>query len=40
MRHYERVQLVGKGSFGQAVLIRDKRLGALYIVKEISMAQV
>ena len=40
MKHYERVSVVGKGSFGQATLIRDSRSGIHYIVKEVNMTQV
>lgn len=40
LRHYERVQLAGRGSFGQAWLVRDTRSGVHYVIKEIPTAQM
>eukprot|EP01006_Ploeotia_vitrea_P062924 TRINITY_DN84641_c0_g1_i1.p1 TRINITY_DN84641_c0_g1~~TRINITY_DN84641_c0_g1_i1.p1 ORF type:complete len:523 (-),score=65.80 TRINITY_DN84641_c0_g1_i1:1150-2718(-) len=40
MSKYERIRAVGKGSFGQAVLVKNKVDGLHYIVKEINIGQM
>eukprot|EP01004_Peranema_trichophorum_P002803 NODE_1833_length_1787_cov_21.008413_g1553_i0.p1 GENE.NODE_1833_length_1787_cov_21.008413_g1553_i0~~NODE_1833_length_1787_cov_21.008413_g1553_i0.p1 ORF type:complete len:387 (+),score=90.49 NODE_1833_length_1787_cov_21.008413_g1553_i0:68-1228(+) len=37
---YEKLEIIGKGSFGNAVLVRDKRDGSKYISKEVNLQQL
>lgn len=40
MEKYEKVRVLGKGSFGSAILIKRKIDGALFVVKEIPMSKL
>lgn len=37
-RDHERVKLLGKGSYGSAVLFKSKRTAARYVVKEVDLS--
>eukprot|EP00761_Pharyngomonas_kirbyi_P009801 gb/GECH01009819.1/.p1 GENE.gb/GECH01009819.1/~~gb/GECH01009819.1/.p1 ORF type:complete len:114 (+),score=17.48 gb/GECH01009819.1/:1-342(+) len=38
MDRYEKIKVVGKGTFGSAVLVRSKEDGNKYIIKQINLA--
>jgi NIMA (never in mitosis gene a)-related kinase 1/4/5 len=40
MLKYERGRILGKGSFGNAVLVKDKSNGKQYVVKEVPVARL
>jgi serine/threonine protein kinase len=37
LKKYQRIKLLGKGSFGRAILVRDVA-GAMYVMKEITIS--
>lgn len=40
MDRFERVRKIGEGSFGKALLVKQKDSGKLLVVKEISISKV
>lgn len=40
MDKYQKVRVLGKGSFGSAILIKRKQDGALFVVKEVSLVKM
>jgi NIMA (never in mitosis gene a)-related kinase len=40
MDQYKRIKVVGKGTFGQAVLVQNKKDGKHYIIKQINIASM
>lgn len=40
MDRFERVKKIGEGSFGKALLVKQKDSGKLLVVKEISISKV
>ena len=40
MEKYTKVRSIGEGAFGKALLVRDKKNGQQYVVKEIQMLRV
>lgn len=40
MNKYARGKLLGKGSFGCAILVSEKATGKQYVIKEISVARM
>ncbi|KAF6034950.1 NEK1 [Bugula neritina] len=40
MDRYQRIKLLGEGSFGKAFLVRDKTSNKQYVVKEINMSRM
>lgn len=40
MEKYIRVQKIGEGSFGKAILVRSTEDGRQYVIKEINISRV
>ena len=40
MDHYNRIRKIGEGSFGQALLVKGKRDGRHYVIKEIGVCKM
>jgi len=40
MDGYVRQKLLGEGSYGKALLVKDRRDGKQYVIKEINIAKV
>ncbi len=40
MDKYTKVKVLGKGSFGQATLVKRKTDGELFVVKEVDMSKM
>lgn len=40
MDNYTPIKVVGKGTFGRALLVRSKKDGQQYIIKQIKMSQM
>jgi NIMA (never in mitosis gene a)-related kinase len=40
MDKYTQLQVIGKGSFGKAILVRGKEDKTLYVIKEISISEL
>ena len=37
---YQRVKLLGSGSFGKAYLVKEKKTGELLVIKQINVADL
>ena len=40
MNKFERVRKIGEGSFGKALLVKEKSSGKQFVVKEINISKV
>ena len=40
MQHYTRQKLLGEGSYGKALLVRNRRDHKQYVIKEINITRV
>lgn len=40
MNEFVRVRKIGEGSFGKALLVKSKKDGAHYVIKEINISKV
>lgn len=40
MEKYAHVKRIGEGSFGKAILVKDKESGKYYVIKEINIQKV
>lgn len=40
MNEYIRVKNIGQGSFGKALLVKSKKDGMTYVIKEINVSKV
>lgn len=40
MNEFVRVRKIGEGSFGKALLVKSKRNGTHYVIKEINISKV
>jgi len=40
MRDFERLKIIGQGSFGSAILVRHKQQQVFYVVKQINVAEM
>ena len=37
---YERLKLLGQGAFGEAYLVKEKSTGTMFVIKQMSIAQM
>ena len=40
MEKYQKIKKIGEGSFGKAILVKNRENGKQYVIKEINMSRV